>query len=342
MLVTDPHPGEATYKVSLTDLRGPGQTGLGASASREYDLSGVEAVWREGEGEEPTWSGWWPHVDPEEVRKRAAGSVRQERALELLARPGRLGLRTLVTLPEGKHVLRVASSGTIEEAVLNFEEGLIGDDGRHAEFTLESRGEPAELALTVRTGEGGKPLTLRVTDVPGDDTAERTLSADQVMVPWAPTPPPGPLAPATPPPILTGGDAKRGEAVFRSEEARCSACHKFRGEGGVIGPDLSDQSRRERAAIFRDIAEPSARINPGYVPYTVVLKDGRVLSGVVRTEDAETVRVLDTNAQETRVKRSEIEELRPSATSIMPVGLTGALGDLKIQDLMAYLTSGAE
>jgi putative heme-binding domain-containing protein len=80
-------------------------------------------------------------------------------------------------------------------------------------------------------------------------------------------------------------------------------------------------------------------IRPDYVPYTVALKDGRVVVGIVRAEGAGAVRVTDTDAKTTLVRRAEIEELRPSATSIMPVGLAGAIGEANLRDLVAFLTA---
>jgi putative heme-binding domain-containing protein len=70
----------------------------------------------------------------------------------------------------------------------------------------------------------------------------------------------------------------------------------------------------------------------------VALKDGRVLVGVVRAEGANAIRVTDTDAKTTVVSRTAIDELRPSSTSIMPVGLVGALGDGPVRDLLAFLT----
>ena len=49
----------------------------------------------------------------------------------------------------------------------------------------------------------------------------------------------------------------------------------------------------------------------------------------------------DTNARATTVRRDKIQEIRPSATSIMPPGLAAALGDSAVRDLIAYLTSPA-
>ena len=74
------------------------------------------------------------------------------------------------------------------------------------------------------------------------------------------------------------------------------------------------------------------------MPYTVALKDGRVLVGTVRAEGADAVKLNDTEAKSVVVKRSEVEEFRPSATSIMPVGLAGVIGEAGLRDLIAYLT----
>ena len=51
------------------------------------------------------------------------------------------------------------------------------------------------------------------------------------------------------------------------------------------------------------------------------------------------LRVTDTDARTTEVKRGEIDELRPSGTSIMPVGMAGALGEQKLRDLITFLTT---
>src|SRR5437762_7215372 len=36
-----------------------------------------------------------------------------------------------------------------------------------------------------------------------------------------------------------GGNPDRGKKVFLSASAQCAPCHKFHGQGGDVGPDLS-------------------------------------------------------------------------------------------------------
>lgn len=338
VLLTDPFPWEATYQVNLDGLAETARRG----GELTFDLSGVDATWTSEGLDKPDWSGWWPHLDPEIVRKQTKGSREHERSLQLLSKPGQLTLRTLVQLPKGAAMLRLESNSTIQEASLNFEPAEIPKGGQRLALPLDSNGEPVELELTIRHDQAEQPLSLRIFQQTDQGPTEQELSPRQFTLPWAPTPPTEVEPPGDLPPVLAGGDPKRGKQVFFGEESRCSACHQYQGQGGTIGPDLSDLSGRDRAWVYREISDPSAEIDPNYVSFTIVLKDGRILAGIVRAEDAQTVRVLDTDAQETRVSRSEIEEMRPSVTSIMPAGLSGALGEQAMRDLLAFLTAGAD
>ncbi len=113
----------------------------------------------------------------------------------------------------------------------------------------------------------------------------------------------------------------------------------FGGQGGKVGPDLSEIGKKGRAEIYRAIAAPSASIAPDYMSYTVATDDGQIVAGLVRAVDADAIRVVDTNARETLVRRTKIQQIRPSATSVMPVGLTAALGDSATRDIVAFLSA---
>jgi putative heme-binding domain-containing protein len=136
---------------------------------------------------------------------------------------------------------------------------------------------------------------------------------------------------------LPVGDPRRGEVVFFGEQGRCSQCHAFRSRGGTVGPKLTTIGRKGLDNLYKSIAAPGAEIAPDYVPYTVAARDGRMLAGVVHAEGANAIRVTDTNAKVTTLNRDEIDQIRPSGTSIMPVGLAGGLGEANLRDLIAYL-----
>lgn len=57
--------------------------------------------------------------------------------------------------------------------------------------------------------------------------------------------------------LCCGACASRGREVFA--ENGCGQCHRFRGEGGGAGPDLTDvASRKDAAAIRAQITNPAA------------------------------------------------------------------------------------
>lgn len=56
--------------------------------------------------------------------------------------------------------------------------------------------------------------------------------------------------------LCCGACASRGREVFA--ENGCGQCHRFRGEGGGAGPDLTDvASRKDAAAIRAQITSPA-------------------------------------------------------------------------------------
>jgi putative heme-binding domain-containing protein len=328
ILATDPHPFQASYRLDLAD----GDAGAPPLA---YTLAGAEASWAEGDGQgDPAWTASLPEFGTARLARVAASRVAD------LARPGRLTLRSRIALPAGaKATFRLVADAPFEATLgdANAAAGP-GANGRFmADLPFASTGDPAELWAIVETGAGGKAPTLTLAAEGADaDAATRAL-----LLPWA-SPAPAVAADAAPPAApfdLAGGDPARGAEVFRSQEARCSQCHRAAGQpqGGEVGPDLTDQAGRDLALIYRDLAEPSVVIRPDYITYTVARTDGQVAVGVLRAQGADALRILDTDAKATLIPRGEVADIQPSGASVMPVGLAGALGEARVRDLLAFL-----
>ncbi len=344
ILVTDPHPREATYALKLAGVKAPGASGPGAEVDVAYTLGGVEATWSaEGDRSKGAgWSGWWPELDPAACRAGLAGSSEHDRLWPLLAGPGRLALRTLVALPAGAVTLRIEADAPFE-ATFGQESATSAATpagGQRATLKGESTGDAIDLGLTLKTGAQG--LHLAVAATAAGSPEGRAIPKAAFVLPWAPPALPS-AAPAEAPPaaLLSGGDPTKGRAVFYGEQAKCATCHKVRGEGGSVGPELTALAGVDRAWVYRNIVEPSASIHPDYVSYTVAMKDGRIAMGVVRADGPDALQVGDIDAKTTRLPRAEVDEIRPSASSIMPVGLLGAIGEERTRDLLAFLTEPA-
>lgn len=330
VLATDPHSRDTTYALRLP---------APIDADVTYRLRGVEFAWSlTKDGATRTAVGVWPALDSSSLQRdfdRIAWISRQSR------QPSRLILKTLLALPRGKVTLIGRSSVPSEwevggESVKSKRSG----NEETLEATVEVEADVVDLTWTLEI-HGSKVPAFSATYRAGDDPTVRPFATEGLVLTWAPPRTAESAAAPVPPALLSGGDAAKGAVVFKSEQAKCGTCHRVRGVGGEVGPDLSELVHRDRAWIYRQINEPSVVIHPDYVPYVVQAKDGRVLAGIVRAEGADAIRVVDTEARAHVLKKDEIEELKPSATSIMPVGLLGALGEEGVRDLLAFLTSPA-
>ncbi|HVV00333.1 MAG TPA: ThuA domain-containing protein, partial [Verrucomicrobiae bacterium] len=137
--------------------------------------------------------------------------------------------------------------------------------------------------------------------------------------------------------LASDGDFERGRALFFGEQLKCYTCHRIRGEGGTVGPDLSNLVAKDPASVLRDIKEPSASINPDYVAYHVSLKDGSDMTGFVRSQNEHLLGIVGTDGKTKLVPRNQVEQLVPSSVSLMPEGLLTALKRAQVRDLLTFL-----
>ena len=140
--------------------------------------------------------------------------------------------------------------------------------------------------------------------------------------------------------LVDDADIRRGQAVFNGEKGACRTCHAMGYVGGRVGPDLTRIGRiRTERDLLEAIAYPSASFVRSYEPVVVATVDGRVITGLVGDEGPDHV-ILQTNAEESvRIPRSEIEELQPGTTSVMPAGLDQQLTPQELADLVKFLKS---
>ena len=95
------------------------------------------------------------------------------------------------------------------------------------------------------------------------------------------------------------GDAGRGRALFADpKRLACARCHRVRGQGGDIGPDLSDIGGKfDRALLIESMLDPSRQIVEGYRTTTIATKDGRVVTGIARDESAAGLTLVDADGK---------------------------------------------
>jgi putative membrane-bound dehydrogenase-like protein len=139
---------------------------------------------------------------------------------------------------------------------------------------------------------------------------------------------------------LQGGDAKEGQAIFKTNTAAaCAQCHRLDGGDGNVGPDLAKiAAKRDRSYLLRAIVQPSADIEVKYRPRQFVLNNGKVVVGTIVSESNEHFVVAESAEKITRIAKQDIEEQLEQNVSIMPE-VTKALSLRQIRDLVAFLST---
>lgn len=134
----------------------------------------------------------------------------------------------------------------------------------------------------------------------------------------------------------------RGRQLFR--ETGCAACHLFRGEGGVTGPDLTLAANKfAPRELVEHIVEPSKVVSDQYAATMIETTDGAVISGKLVLSDADKVQVqpnLYVPSEVREIARQDIAHLEPSKVSLMPVGLVNTCHPDEVADLVAWIQSG--
>ena len=133
-------------------------------------------------------------------------------------------------------------------------------------------------------------------------------------------------------------DLSTGRAIFAKV---CQQCHTLFGVGRQVGPDLTGSNRADLDYLLSNVLDPSALIGKDYVAHIIAATDGRVLTGVIRAEDKDSITVLTANETIT-LPKSEVAERKASEQSMMPEDLWKGLSEQEIRALVAYLASPAQ
>ncbi len=148
--------------------------------------------------------------------------------------------------------------------------------------------------------------------------------------------------------IAQSGLSKRnfdqGKAMFSS--LMCITCHRFNGDGGSIGPDITGAANRYTMRDFlENIVDPSKVISDQYGSIQIEKNDGSVVIGRTAGEENGNVLVMTNPIQPnalTTVKGSDIKTKKEYPVSMMPPGLINALNKDELLDLIAYVMSGGD
>ena len=155
-----------------------------------------------------------------------------------------------------------------------------------------------------------------------------------------------------PPPILGGdtalpslaqlqqlkGNPVNGKNVFFRPASMCSQCHKVRGEGINVGPDLSEiGGKLAPEALYEAILDPNAGISFGYEGWSIEWDNGESTVGIVVSETAKDLELKTLTGLVNRYLKEAIVDRQPLEISLMPPNLQASMTVIELVDLVAYL-----
>ncbi|HVW01532.1 MAG TPA: c-type cytochrome, partial [Planctomycetaceae bacterium] len=133
-------------------------------------------------------------------------------------------------------------------------------------------------------------------------------------------------------------DVSAGRALFQKT---CANCHRFFGEGGNIGPDITGSQRTNLDYLLQTLIDPSAAVARDYQMQIIQTTAGRVITGLVVGETKAAVTIQTVN-EKVVIPVDEIEERTISQVSMMPEGMLQTLTDTQARNLLAYLMSPSQ
>jgi len=133
------------------------------------------------------------------------------------------------------------------------------------------------------------------------------------------------------------GDPLRGEKLFFGQ-AHCSDCHMMAGNGGFIGPDLSDFAIAHSPQKIREaIVRPDQTLLPGQQVINVETANGERLSGLVRNEDNFSMQLQGIDGKFHLLRKSEITKVENTGHSLMPADYGTRLSSAELDDLVSFI-----
>jgi cytochrome c oxidase cbb3-type subunit III len=216
--------------------------------------------------------------------------------------------------------------------------GAHGEGGRGAKLAvrrLPRAPDDAALAAIVATG------------IPGTQMPATRMTADESMALVAYVRSLGRTQAERVP-----GDSASGKRLFEGKGG-CLRCHTVGGNGGRLGPDLSEIGAKRGPEYLRTaLVAPEAEVPENFASYRkliytpdnflwvrLVTRDGKSVAGVRVDEDTFTIQIRDASDRLYSFRKDELREMHEDwGKSPMP-SYRDVFSASELQDVVAYLSS---
>jgi putative membrane-bound dehydrogenase-like protein len=123
-----------------------------------------------------------------------------------------------------------------------------------------------------------------------------------------------------------------GRKVFTQN---CASCHKFKGEGRDVAPDLTGMGAHGPEDLLVHILDPNRVVEPNFITVSIETKDDLSFDGIVARENNTSI-VMRNATADTEIRQDNVKSRRSTGMSLMPNGFE-ALGNEGLRDLIGYL-----
>jgi cytochrome c oxidase cbb3-type subunit III len=148
--------------------------------------------------------------------------------------------------------------------------------------------------------------------------------------------------------LPVSGNVAAGRAIFFGKGG-CSSCHMIHGDGGFLGPDLTNIGAARRLDQLRDSILKTARAasdtgdlygDPlaGYRPVVLKLDNGQTVEGIAKHYSNYSVEILDKDGKFHLLHGDTIKNVEFKEKSWMPDDYGKRLTPAGIRDLLAFLS----
>lgn len=141
---------------------------------------------------------------------------------------------------------------------------------------------------------------------------------------------------------LSNRNFEQGKLMY--EAGQCRSCHMMRGEGGIIGPDLTQLGTRFTPKdMLESIIEPNKVVSDQYAATVFTLKDGSSVLGRLTDENQSTYFISQNPFAPDVIReipKADVVDRKYSYISVMYPRLINGMNEEELRDLIAYLMAG--
>jgi putative heme-binding domain-containing protein len=119
-------------------------------------------------------------------------------------------------------------------------------------------------------------------------------------------------------------------------------CHRFRNEGGNVGPNLDAVAARGVHRLVEDILDPNRNVDPAFRQTIIETTDGRSLAGINPLEEGELLLLNDVTGAAISIPKTAVKSRTNSKLSLMPSAFEQAMPAEDLNDILAFLLTPAE